>query len=58
MLFEEIEKALDDSKESELILNDLRILRRDFNLDDQLTDEIERYDSFRQKLKHLKTWGD
>ena len=57
VLFEEIEKALDDSKESELILTDLRILRRDFSLDDQLTDEIERYDSFRQKLKHLKDLG-
>ena len=57
VLFEEIEKAMGDSKESELILTALKGMRRDFSLDDQLTNEIERYESFQQKLKQLKDVG-
>ena len=57
VLFEKIEKVLDDSLESDQILTKLKTLRRDFNLTDKQAHEIKEFDSFKQKLKQLKYVG-
>ena len=55
--FEEIEKALDDSIESDQILTRMKALRRDFSLNDKLANDIEKLDDFKDQLKQLKYVG-
>ena len=57
VLFEDIEKALDDSIESDLILSKMKAMRRDFRLNDEPANDIERFASFMQILKQLKYVG-
>lgn len=57
VLFEEIERALDNSQEADEIRMELQALRRDFKIDDDPADAIEDYDRFRDRLERMRYAG-
>jgi hypothetical protein len=57
VLFEEIERALDNSQEADEIRIELQALRRDFKIDDDPADAIEDYDRFRDRLERMRYAG-
>lgn len=57
VLFEEIEAALDNSEEADEITRELQSLRRDFRIDDDLTEGVDDYQRFRDRLEQLRYAG-
>jgi predicted ATPase len=57
VLFEEIESALDNSAEADEIRLQIQSLRRDFKIDDNLTEPVEGYTTFRERLESLRYAG-
>lgn len=57
VLFEEIEAALDSSEEADQIRLELQALRRDFRIDDDLTEAIEEYGLFCERLERVQYAG-
>jgi predicted ATPase len=57
VLLEEIEAALDGSLESDEVLIGLQRLRRDFHLDVDVTEPIQEYSRFRDRLDSIKYLG-
>lgn len=57
VLLEEIEAALDSSLESEAVVIGLQRLRRDFRLDVDVTEPIQDYAQFRNRLDSIKYLG-
>jgi predicted ATP-dependent endonuclease of OLD family len=53
LLLEEIEAALDNSVDAEVMKSQIRAMRRDFELDDDPTESIADFDSFRDALEAL-----
>lgn len=54
VLFEEIERVLDNSPEADAIRLELQALRRDFKIDDDPGHAIEDYDRFRERLEQMR----
>ena len=54
VLFDELEHVLDDSKEADTIRMELKAIRRDFHLDEELTSPVDNYDSFKSLLKRIR----
>ena len=54
ILFEELELSLDNSVEADAIRIEIGALRRDFKINDHLTEPIEDYDRFKERLEHLR----
>ena len=57
VLFEEIEASLDGSQESDHIRAELSGLRRDFKVEDDVTEPIPDYDRFLERLEKLTYAG-
>ncbi len=57
VLFEEIESSLDNSEESDNIKREIQSLRRDFKIDDDLTEQVGDYDQFREGLERVRYAG-
>ena len=57
VLLEEIEAVLDTSQESDEIRAEIQSVRRDFNLDIGLKEEIRNLDDFKERLDRLKYAG-
>jgi hypothetical protein len=57
VLFEEIEGALDSSEEADQIRLELQSLRRDFHIDDDLTEFINDYQQFCDRLERVQYAG-
>ena len=51
---EDVEAAVDDSPEGDLVRSCVVAIRRDFNLDDDPQASVERYDEFLDKVKALR----
>jgi hypothetical protein len=54
VLFEEIERALDNSAEADAIRLELQALRRDFKIDEDPAQAIEDYRQFRERLEQMR----
>jgi hypothetical protein len=57
VLFEEIESALDNSEEADEIKRAIQSLRRDFKIDDQLSEPVEDYRNFLDRLESVRYAG-
>jgi predicted ATPase len=57
ILFEGIEAALDESRESDEVNLELQRLRREFQLEDDVTKPIDNYSKFKEGLEQLKYSG-
>ena len=53
LLVEEIQASIDDSEEGDRLRLQTEKLRREFELDENLTEPIERFDEFRERVKGL-----
>jgi len=54
VLFEEIERSLDNSEEADEILVELQALRREFKIDVDPSNAIEDYPTFRERLERMR----
>jgi hypothetical protein len=54
VLFEEIERALDNSAEADESRLELQALRRDFKIDEDPAEAIEEYGQFRERLEQMR----
>jgi predicted ATPase len=54
VMLEEIDGVLDDSREADAARAELQQLRRDFELEDDVTKDVDNYDEFVTKLERLK----
>jgi len=54
LLIEEVEASIDDSEEGDRVRLQAERLRRDFDLDEDLTDPIERFYEFRERVTALQ----
>lgn len=54
VLFEELENVLDDSKEADAIMMELKAIRRDFHLDEEFTLPVAKYDDFKTRLRRIR----
>lgn len=57
VLFEEIERALDNSTEADQIRLELQALRRDFRIDEDPAQPIEEFGRFRERLERMQYLG-
>jgi hypothetical protein len=57
VLFEEIEAALDNSEEADQIKLELQAMRRDFKIDEDLTEPIDNFQQFRERLEGMRYAG-
>jgi predicted ATPase len=54
LLIEEIQASIEDSEEGDRVRILMERLRRDFELDENLTDPIDRFDDFRERVEALQ----
>jgi predicted ATPase len=54
VLLEEIEGVLDDSREGDVTRVSLQELRRDFELENDVTKDVDEYQTFLARLEHIK----
>lgn len=57
VLLEEIEASLDNSLEGDEIRTQIYAMRRDFKIDDDVTQPVPDYPKFKERLEHLKYAG-
>jgi hypothetical protein len=54
VLLEELEGVLDDSREGDVTKVSLQELRRDFDLENDVTKDVDDYETFLARLEHIK----
>ena len=57
VLFEDIESALDDSEEADEIRREIQAIQRDFRISENLTDPVDDYARFRERLERVRYAG-